>query len=49
MRLDIHLKIEEHNNFVDQRLLESQRGSPISLTELLINKEKIYKNIYEAR
>lgn len=49
MRLDIYLKIKEHNNFVEQKLLETQRGSPISLTEILINKEKIYKKIYEAK
>ena len=49
MRPDIYLKIKEHNKFVEEKILETKMGSPISLTEILINKENIYKKIYEAK
>ena len=47
MRLDIYLKIKEHNNFVEKELAMSDKGCFVNLTDLLIKKEQIIKDIYK--
>lgn len=45
MGKDIYFKIKEHNYHVGQELRRAEKGDFISLTSLLIAKEKIIKEI----
>lgn len=46
MKNFLNFLIKKHNNLVEYKFLESEKGSVINLTELLISKENLEKINY---
>ena len=45
MRNNIYDRIKKHNYFVEQKFIRSEKSEFISLTDILISKEKIIKEL----